>query len=519
MRLEETTMALHGQVTRNLMIGAAALLAGCGGGGAAGGGGGGGGGTNQAPSFTSAATASIAENSGGTVYTATATDPDGNALTFSISGGADAARFQITPAGALSFATLPDFENPADADRNNVYLVTLSVSDGSLSATLNLSVTVTDRSDGAFRVRRVATGFAQPLYLTAVPDNSGRVFVVEQGGRIRILNPATGAIAATAFLDIGTTISSGGERGLLGFVPATDFTTSGTFYVYVTNPAGDTEVRRYRTVGGNRDQGDAASGDVIMTFAQPFANHNGGWMDFGADGFLYIGSGDGGSGGDPQNNAQTLTNLLGKILRIDVASDAFPADPLRDYAIPAGNPFAAPNAPEIYAYGLRNPFRAGFDRVTGNLFIGDVGQNAIEEIDLIPRNTAGLNFGWARLEGTQTFNGTPPPGAIAPVTEYGHGSGPRQGNSVTGGYVYRGPVESLQGLYIFADFISGNIWSLPVASLQQGQTVPSAQFTVQTGAFAPTAGAINNIASFGLDQAGNLYIVDYDGEVFVIEPA
>jgi hypothetical protein len=258
---------------------------------------------------------------------------------------------------------------------------------------------------------------------------------------------------------------------------------------------------------------------VILTFTQPFANHNGGWMDFGADGFLYIGSGDGGSGGDPQNNAQNLTNLLGKILRIDVASDAFPADPNRDYAIPAGNSFSAPNAPEIFAYGLRNPFRASFDRVTGSLYIGDVGQGAIEEIDLIPQGQAGLNFGWARLEGTQTFNGTPPAGVTAPVTEYAHGTGPRQGNSVTGGYVYRGPVESLQGQYIFGDFVRGFLWSVPVASLVQGQTLNSSQYTVRTQDFTPATEAIGNISSFGVDRANNLYIVDYGGKIFVIEPA
>lgn len=478
--------------------------------------------TNRAPQFTSAGTASVPESASGTVYTATASDPDGDALTFAIAGGADAARFAISAGGALSFTTPPDFEAPGDADGNNVYQVQLSVSDGRAQASLNLSVTVTNQTAGDFRVRRVANGFAQPLYLAPVPGNTGRVFVVEQGGRIRILNPATGAIAATPFLDVSGTISSGGERGLLGFATAPDFATSRTFYIYVTNPAGNTEVRRYRTMAGNLDVADPATADVILTFTQPFANHNGGWMDFGPDGFLYIGSGDGGSGGDPQDNAQNRNNLLGKILRIDVASDAFPADSARDYAIPAGNPFAASGgAPEIYAFGLRNPFRASFDRVTGNLYIGDVGQNAIEEIDLIRPGETGLNFGWARLEGTQAFSGTAPSGATPPVTQYSHGSGPRQGNSVTGGYVYRGPVEALQGLYIFGDFVGGAIWSVPAASLVQGQTFASSGFTIRTTTFAPPSGqgTIDNIASFGVDASGNLYIVDFDGEIFVIEPA
>lgn len=508
------------RLPRTLSFWMALALAGCGGGGGGGGGSNPPPAANQPPAFTSASTASVPENSSGTIYTAAAADPEGTAVSYSISGGADAARFALGAAGALSFLTPPDFENPTDADRNNVYQVQLSASDGSLSTTLNLAVTVTNSATGAFRVRRVATGFNAPLYLTAVPDNSGRVFVLEQAGRIRILTPSTGAIAATPFLDISTTISSGGERGLLGFVPALDFNTTGNFYVYVTNLAGDTELRRYRTQTGNRDLGDATTGDVILTFAQPFANHNGGWIDFGPDNFLYIASGDGGSGGDPQDNAQNRNNLLGKMLRIDVASDAFPADPLRDYAIPASNPFATSGgSPEIFAFGLRNPFRNSFDRVTGSLWIGDVGQNAIEEIDLIPQGQGGLNFGWARLEGTMTFNGAPPAGATPPVAQYSHGSGPLQGNSVTGGYVYRGPVESLQGLYIFADFVRGNLWSIPTASLVQGQTFASSGFTQRNADFAPNAGAIGNVASFGEDQSKNLYIVDFDGEIFRIEPA
>lgn len=475
---------------------------------------------NRSPVFTSPTTTSVAENTIGTVYTATATDADGNTLTYSLSGGADRARFVITGAGALSFVAPPDFDAPFDADRNNIYLVQISVSDGQTSTTLDLQVTVTDTTSGAFRVRRVATGFSAPLYLTAVPGSPDRVFVVEQGGRIRILNTTTGVIAATPFLDVSATISSGGERGLLGFVPAPDFTTSGTFYVYLTNPAGNVELRRYRTVTGNRDLADLATADVILAKAQPQSNHNGGWIEFGPDGFLYIASGDGGGGGDPQNNGQNTNSLLGKLLRIDVSSDAFPADANRDYAIPTGNPFATSGgAPEIWAYGLRNPFRNSFDRTTGNLYIGDVGQNVVEEIDLIPAGQAGLNFGWGRLEGTQVFNGTPPANATPPVAQYFHGAGPREGNSVTGGYVYRGPVESLQGQYIFADFVSTNIWSIPVSSFAQGQTIASSAFTIRTTAFAPTAGAIGNVASFGEDAARNLYIVDYDGEIFVIEPA
>lgn len=487
-------------------------------------GGGGGGGmppptANNPPAFTSAATVNAAENSAGTIYQATATDPDGNPLTFSLAGGPDAARFAITAAGALSFTTPPDFEAPTDADANNVYLVTLQVSDGTASATLNLAITVTNVGPDGFRVARVGTGFDRPVFVAPVPDGSGRVFVVQQAGLIRILNPATGAIAGTPFLNVSAETTTTGERGLLGFATAPDFATSGTFYVFLTNLAGSLEIRRYRTFAGNRDQADPASADLILSIPHPaFSNHNGGWIGFGPDGFLYVATGDGGGSGDPLNNGQNRNSMLGKMLRIDIASDAFPADPDRDYAIPAGNPFAAGGgAPEVWAFGLRNPFRNGFDPVTGNLWIGDVGQGAREEIDLMRATDGGANFGWNILEGTANFTGTPQPGLIPPVAEYSHGTGPREGNSVTGGYVYRGPVEGLRGQYVFGDFVRGNLWSFPISRITLGTTLASSQFTLRNADFTPNLGAINNVASFGVDQAGNLYIVDYDGEIFRIE--
>ncbi len=507
---------MRGKAT--LILTALLGLAACGGGG----GGGGGGGQpqpNRAPAITSPAAANAPENSAGTVYQATATDPDGNPLVFSLSGGADRAAFAISAAGALSFATPPDFEFPADGDQNNVYLVQLSVSDGMTSAVLDLAVTVTNVGPDAFRVTRVSTGFANPAYLTGVPDGSGRVFVVELLGLIRILNPATGAIAATPFLDVSGEITTVGERGLLGFAPAPDFTTSGTLYVFLTGPGGQIQIRRYRTLPGNPNQADPASGDIILAIDHPLTNHNGGWLDFGPDGLLYMGVGDGGGGGDPPNNAQNTNLLLGKILRIDPRTDSFPADPLRDYAIPAGNPFASGVAgrPEIWAYGLRNPFRASFDPITQNLWIGDVGQNAREEIDLMRPSDGGANFGWRIMEGTAVFAGPVVPGLTPPVAEYLHGGGPREGNSVTGGVVYRGPVEALRGQYIFGDFVNGNLWSIPIARVAIGTTIPSSQFILRRADFTPNAGAVTNPVSFGTDQAGNLYIVDIDGEIFRIE--
>lgn len=474
--------------------------------------------TNAAPVFTSAAAASIAENAAAAFYTATASDADGDPISFSISGGVDNARFAITPAGALSFASPPDFERPNDSNADNIYEVTLRASDGRSATSLNLRVTVTDVTEN-FRVRRVAVGLNQPLFVTGRGDGTNRIFIVEKGGQIEILNLDTGLLNTTPFLDISTTIVSDGERGLLGMALAPDFRTSGLFFVYVTNAAGDTEVRSYRVSSTNADQADLLTQNVVLSAAQPPAtNHKAGWIGFGPDGFLYIATGDGGGSNDQFGNAQNLTTLLGKILRIDISRDDFASDPLRDYAIPAGNPFASGGGrPEIYAYGLRNPFRASFDRQTGALYVGDVGQNAVEEIDLIRPAEAGLNFCWPILEGTRTNQSGSTTGCTPPIAEYQHGSGPLQGNSVTGGYVYRGPVEALQGEYLFADFVSDNVWSIPVSSITQGSTLATTAFSVRTAAFAPDAGQLQSIASFGEDDPGNLFIVTISGDIFRLE--
>lgn len=373
---------------------------------------------------------------------------------------------------------------------------------------------VSDPNNPGFDVERVGSGFTGGILdLAPVPDGSGRVFVAEKAGRIFILDPATGA--KTLFLDISGSVSTGGEDGLVGFVTAPDFATSGRFFVYATNLGGDNEIRQY-SLSSNRDVGDAASGNVILTIPHPDQNnHNGGWLGFGPDGMLYVGTGDGGGGGDPNRNAQNPASLLGKILRIDVSQDAFPNDPGRDYAIPADNPYAGGGGRgEVWAIGLRNPFRNSFD-TDGSLYIADVGQGAWEEVDRMRPGERGTNFGWSQLEGTHTYYGGDTTGLTPPVLEYGHGGGPRTGFSVTGGYVYRGPVEALQGKYIFADFVTANIWAVPVSAMVPGATIPASAFELLGTAFAPDTGRINQISSFGLDQAGNLYILDYaDGEIY-----
>ncbi|MGZ8350458.1 MAG: PQQ-dependent sugar dehydrogenase [Allosphingosinicella sp.] len=487
-------------------------------------GGGGGGGApappaNRAPQFTSAATVSVPEN-GGNAYQATATDPDGGSLTFTISGGADGARFAISAGGLLSFVSAPNFEASADADANNVYVVELRVSDGQASTTIIVQVTVTNDREG-IRVRRVVTGLNQPLYVAPIPGDN-RVFVLEKGGDVLLLDPATGTrvrfLSAADLRDpIGggtfTSISTDGERGALGLAVAPNYQTNGEIFAYVTNADGDIEIRQF--VRSSTGVGPAGGSVLVRIEHSQFNNHNGGWLGFGPDGHLYVATGDGGGAGDPQDNAQNTNSLLGKILRYMRNPDPFAgASPV--FWIPAtGNPFlGGGGAREVFAYGLRNPFRASFHNDA--LLIGDVGQDTVEEIDLLRTLDAGANFGWPFREGTRAFRGVAPAGLTVPVTEYFHGTGAREGRTVTGGYVYRGPAASLAGQYVFGDFSTGAIWTVPYATLQLGQTLAASRYERRNEDFTPDFGTINQIVSFGEDAAGNLYIVDFDGEVFIV---
>jgi len=473
---------------------------------------------NMAATITSAATANAAEEATGAVYNATATDPDGDPLTFSIGGGADASFFSITGAGALSFDAPPNFERPRDSGRDNVYDVTVRVSDGFQNTDLAVQITVTDQPE-PYQLVRIATGLNAPLSLTGRPGTND-VFIGERNGVIRLMDAASGAVNGTAFLDISASVGTTGEGGLLGLAPAPDYATSGHIYVHITNTAGDTEIRRYTRFPFTPDQADPASGLLILTVAQPAGNHNGGWIGFGPDDNLYIALGDGGGAGDPFDNGQDADTILGAILRIDPTSDDFPTNVSRNYAIPADNPFASsPGADEIFAFGLRNPFRSSFDRNTGDLYIGDVGQGDIEEIDLIPAGTTdALNFGWPVREGTQMEQGADDPAFTAPIAEYGHGSGARQGNSVNGGYVYRGPIAALEGRYFFSDFTSGNVWSIPSGEFTQGTTISSDDFILETNVLAPDAGSLSSMVGFGEDNDGNLFILTIGGDVFRIDP-
>jgi glucose/arabinose dehydrogenase len=344
--------------------------------------------------------------------------------------------------------------------------------------------------------REVASGLSMPLFLTAPPGDD-RLFVVEQPGRIRVMRD--GALRPQPFLDITDRVLSGGERGLLSTAFPPDYAATGHFWVFYTDLAGATVVERYR-VSADADVADAASAMPVLRVEQPFSNHNGGLIAFGPDGMLYVGLGDGGSGGDPQNHGQRLDTLLGALLRIDVRGAA-------PYAVPTGNPFAnTPGArPEIWAFGLRNPWRYAFDRVAGRLYIADVGQNRWEEINAVPASQVGVNYGWRLMEGSHCYPQEPcdTAGLTPPVHEYGHADG----CSVTGGYVYRGSrMPALQGLYFYSDFCRGWLRSF---RLQAGAATDHREWDV---------GALGQVLSFGEDAAGELYVLSANGRVYALEP-
>jgi glucose/arabinose dehydrogenase len=348
---------------------------------------------------------------------------------------------------------------------------------------------------------RMVGGLASPLDAQAAPGDAARLFVVEQGGRIRIVRGQT--LSATPFLDVSSRISCCGERGLLGLAFHPAYAQNGRFYVNYTNPQGHTHVSEFR-VSSNPDVADAGSERQLLFVAQPFSNHNGGGLAFGPDGRLYIGLGDGGSGGDPQGNGQFLGTHLGKMLRIDV-------DGGMPYAVPADNPFrsTAGAQPEIWALGLRNPWRFSFDRSTGELYIADVGQSAREEVNVAASGRGGQNYGWNVMEGTACFrpaSGCNQGGLTLPVIDYGR----NVGGSVTGGYVYRGcRLPGYVGTYFYGDFVSGAIRSF---RFQNGQATDARDWTSTIGR------NVGNVSSFGQDAEGELYVVDYDGELFRIEP-
>ncbi len=350
----------------------------------------------------------------------------------------------------------------------------------------------------------VVDGFRQPLLVTNAGDGAGRLFIVEKAGLIKVMRD--GDVLSVPFLDLSGAVSTESERGLLGLAFSPEYKRNGRFYVNYTDRTGTTVVSRFSVSPADADVAQPETGQVLLRIEQPFANHNGGGIAFDPDGHLLIGMGDGGSAGDPQGNGQDPHSPLGKMLRIDVGESGEPprGDP---YGIPADNPWAEPGSdegplPEIWALGLRNPWRFSFDRETGDLWIGDVGQGVREEIDFEPAGSSGgLNFGWNVLEGTQPYPPGSDPGDTAaftmPVIEYAR----EAGQSVTGGYVYRGDAyPRMRGVYLYGDFGSGRIWGL----VRNGSGWEN-RLLLESGLA---------VVSFGEAENGEVYVVDFGGGVY-----
>ena len=350
----------------------------------------------------------------------------------------------------------------------------------------------------ALRLRavEVVQGLRAPLYVVSPPSDP-RLFVVEQGGRVRIVKG--GSLVPRPFLDIADRLRSGGEQGLLSLAFHPRYATNGFFYVNYTDRRGDTRVERY-SVSRDPDVADPGTGALILAVDQPYSNHNGGHVLFGPDGMLYIGMGDGGAGGDPHDNGQNRGSLLGKLLRIDVDH----GDP---YRIPRDNPFARTpgTRPEIWGWGLRNPWRFCFDPEAGLLYIADVGQDRWEEIDVVPASRGGLNFGWNIMEGAHDFRvrGRSRQALVRPALEYDHS----EGCSITGGFVYRGrSIPALRGHYFYSDYCKGWLRSFRYAN---GRAVDRRDWGLNLG----------DVTSFGVDAAGELYVTSANGTVYRIAQA
>lgn len=340
---------------------------------------------------------------------------------------------------------------------------------------------------GNYEWRLIASGLTRPVDLQSAFDGTGRLFIIEKYGAIRIYE--NGQLLDQPFLNIDDRVNEdGNEMGLLGFAFHPSYEQNGYFYVNYTGDGGHTRISRFQASG---DLADPNSETVLMVIEQPYPNHNGGAVAFGPDSYLYLGLGDGGLAGDPHKNGQNTNSLLGKILRIDVNSG-------ESYSIPADNPFGN----EVWAYGLRNPWRISFDRSTGDLWIGDVGQGDWEEVDYLPAGSpGGANFGWSIMEGNHGYDGNPQPGLLLPISEYSHAD-TYGGCSVTGGYVYRGAMPEWNGVYFYGDYCTGYVWGL---ILSNGGW--QAQRLFEAGVL---------ITSFGQDESGEIYLVTDSGEVYIL---
>lgn len=360
---------------------------------------------------------------------------------------------------------------------------------------------------GSIRLTRVVGGLDKPVFVTSARDGSGRLFIVEKSGRIRILDGGT--LRSTPLLNLSGSVSKGSEQGLLGLAFHPRFSTNRRFFVNYTNTSGDSVIREYKVSATDPNRVASGSGRTIIKINQPYSNHNGGMIAFGPDGYLYIGMGDGGSAGDPGNRAQNKDSLLGKMLRINVNGSTS----TRNYLIPSSNPYVGkPGRNEIWQRGLRNPWRWSFDRSTGNLWIGDVGQRRYEEVDRAVKTSTGagrgVNWGWRVMEGRHCYlpsSGCNRTGKKLPLVEYSHASNGRC--AVTGGYVYRGSaVAALRGWYVYGDYCSGEIFAVAAGASSPASPVRLLDTDLL-------------ISSFGESAGGELYVVDLAGTLYRVDPA
>jgi glucose/arabinose dehydrogenase len=367
-------------------------------------------------------------------------------------------------------------------------------------------------SNAELNVKLVSNGFERPVWAGTAKGIEDKIWVMEQVGKVWIVDLKTGEREKEPFLDIEGIVSrAANEEGLLGLAFAPDFQKSGRYYVNYTDKTPEKLTRIVRFISKDLKSTKPDSGEILMKYPSEASNHNGGWVGFGPDNMLYIANGDGGSANDPHKHGQALDTYLGKILRIDVSAQT-------GYKVPPDNPFVDDKAakPEIWAYGLRNPWRCSFDRTTGDFWIGDVGQNKWEEVDFMPSGKgSGANYGWSLREGDketpQKGTGGPSPvGSVEPIYTYDHGGKENQGFSVTGGYLYRGTIKELRGRYVFGDYQNPRIWSFVV---KNGKI---SDFKDHTKSLQPEGGKINLIASFAEDNDGEIYVIDHTGPIYKI---
>lgn len=443
--------------------------------------------TNHAPSITSAPAASVVENNAGVIYQASATDPDGDPVTFSLSG-TDAARFSISATGEVRFASPPNFERPTDSDGDNVYSIQLAASDGKATASQAVTITVTNSKEGV-SAERIATGFNHPVAIVTIPGQS-QLMVAERSGALYFFDPATGLRTLYASVD-GVTNADG--QGVLSIAARPDFATRHTVYALVAHP-GNVAVRE---IYNATNWAEFSIGSHTA-----YANDVGGWLSFGPDGRLYAAIGDAGGTADPSGSAQSSGSLFGKLLTFSAL----------EFDLYAGAAPLPPITTTLLARGLHYPIGGAF--YAGGLLLPDRGQSQREEVSALSL-TAGTvdNLGWPYREGTSLVTAGEPAGLIAPVLEYPHGTGTYAGQQIVGGLVYQGGNASLAGTYIFLD-ASGAIFTVPLTSLQRGSTATTSLFERRDLDFAPASGTITQPVSVVQGATGAIYIACDNGDIF-----